>query len=61
MIRAAAADGTSALVVSSDFEELAHIADRVMILRRGRIAAQIRSPRLTAHRLTELLYAEDAT
>ena len=61
MIRAAAGDGTSALVVSSDFEELAHVADRVLILRHGRIVAQVRAPGLTAHRLTDLLYAEDVS
>jgi ribose transport system ATP-binding protein len=59
LIRAAAADGASALVISSDFEELAHVVDRVLVLRNGRIVAQVRSPELTAHRLTDLLYAED--
>jgi ribose transport system ATP-binding protein len=59
LVRAAAGGGTSTLVVSSDLEELAHVADRVLVLRDGRILAEVRAPELTAHRLTDLLYAED--
>lgn len=54
LIRAATQAGTSVLLVASDPEELAHACDRVLVLRDGRIAAQVHPP-LEAHRLTELL------
>ena len=47
------------LVVSSDLEELARVCDRVLVLRDGRITAQARGAALSAHRLTELLHAEE--
>jgi ribose transport system ATP-binding protein len=56
MVRAAARDGASVVVVSSDFEELASMCDRVVVLRNGRIADECREPQLTSHRLTELIY-----
>ena len=59
LIEQAAARSMATLVVSSDFEELAHVADRVLVLRDGRIAADVPRERVTAHHLTDLLYAED--
>lgn len=55
-IRAAVARGTAVLIVTSDFEELAHVADRVLVLRDGRVAAEVTGKEITAHRLTELAY-----
>ena len=55
-VRAAAARGTSVLVVTSDFEELAHVTDRVLVLRDGRVAAELRGDEISASRLTELAY-----
>jgi len=55
-VRAAVQAGTSVLLVTSDFEELAHVADRVLVLREGRITAEVRGAELDAHRLTELAY-----
>lgn len=40
LIARARADGLSVIVVSSDFEELAHVCDRVVALRDGRITAE---------------------
>ncbi|MFF2846102.1 sugar ABC transporter ATP-binding protein [Streptomyces sp. NPDC058001] len=56
-VRAATARGAAALVVASDFEELAHVTDRVIVLREGRVAAEVAWQDLDAHRLTELSYA----
>ncbi|MFJ9543951.1 sugar ABC transporter ATP-binding protein [Streptomyces sp. NPDC101225] len=39
-VRTAVARGAAAIVVSSDFEELANVSDRVLILSNGRIAAE---------------------
>jgi ribose transport system ATP-binding protein len=55
-VRAAADRGTAVLLVTSDFEEMAHVADRVLVLRDGRIAAELHAPDITAARLTELSY-----
>lgn len=54
-IRKAVGTGMAALVVSSDFEELAQICDRVFILKDGRIAAELSGDALTRHSLTEQL------
>ena len=59
LIREATRNGTSVLLVASDPEELAHACDRVLVLRSGRIAADVRTP-LEAHRLTELMNAAPA-
>ncbi len=55
-VRRAAAAGTAVLLVTSDFEELAHMADRAVVLREGRVAAEVRGADLDPHRLTELSY-----
>jgi ribose transport system ATP-binding protein len=57
IIRAAVAEqGTSVLMVASDFEELARVCDRVLVLRRGRIVAEVRPPGLSPDHLTHLAY-----
>jgi ribose transport system ATP-binding protein len=40
LVRRAVADGAAAILVSSDFEELAHVSDRVLVLAGGRVVAQ---------------------
>ena len=40
----AVARGTAVLLVTSDFEELAHVADRAIVLREGRVAAEVPAP-----------------
>jgi ribose transport system ATP-binding protein len=59
IIRDSVSEGASALIVASDFEELAHVVDRAIVLRRGRVVAEVPQSELTPHRLTELSYAED--
>lgn len=51
--------GLSVVVVSSDFEELAEQADRVVILARGRIAGQLSGPRMTAEMLARAAYGDE--
>jgi ribose transport system ATP-binding protein len=58
-VRNAVANGAAALIVASDFEELSHVVDRAIVLREGRIVAEIGPEELNPHRLTELSYAED--
>jgi ribose transport system ATP-binding protein len=41
MLRAAAADHTVVIVVSSDLEEVAAVCDRVLVIDRGRVTAEV--------------------
>ncbi len=43
-----AAEGRAILFYSSDAEELAHLSHRVLVLREGRIAAELQAPGMTA-------------
>lgn len=56
-IRQAVNGGMTALLVSSDFEELARVADRVLILGRGRVRAELPAADLDRTRITELVYS----
>ncbi|WP_311215487.1 MULTISPECIES: sugar ABC transporter ATP-binding protein [unclassified Arthrobacter] len=56
LVRQVTANGAAAIVVSSDFEELAQFVDRAVILRNGRLTASVPSDELTAHRLNELVH-----
>jgi ribose transport system ATP-binding protein len=53
--------GGAALLVLSDLEELAQVADRAVVLRAGVITAQVPHEQLTAHHLNELVYRESKT
>jgi ribose transport system ATP-binding protein len=55
-LRAAAQSGAALLVVSSDFEELVQLCDRVLVMARGRVVADVRADALDSHRLTELAH-----
>lgn len=43
-IAAAAKRGISVLIVSTDNEDLSHLCDRVLVMRHGRIRAELRRP-----------------
>jgi ribose transport system ATP-binding protein len=60
LIGEAAADGAAVLVCSSDAGELATYCDRVLVLRRGRVAAELAGDELNADRL-DALALSDAT
>ena len=57
LVRAAVEAGASVIAVSSDFEELARVCDRVLVIAGGRIAADLSGAELDPQRLTELTYA----
>jgi ribose transport system ATP-binding protein len=48
LIRAAAAEGMSVLVVSSDAEELEALCDRVLMMKRGRIVEEVSTSAVSA-------------
>lgn len=56
LIRTEVDRGLAVIVVSSDFDELSQVCDRVLVLREGRIAAEQRAPDLTPQILTGLVY-----
>jgi ribose transport system ATP-binding protein len=60
LVRNAVTAGTSVIVVTSDFEELARVADRVLVLAHGRIAGELRPPQIDASRITELVLSASA-
>jgi ribose transport system ATP-binding protein len=51
-IRAQAAAGQAVLVVTSDYEEAVQVADRVVVMQRGRHAAEFTGADVTAQNLT---------
>jgi ribose transport system ATP-binding protein len=61
LVHRAVADGAAALVASSDFEELARVCDRVIVLRKGRAVAELRDgDDLSADRIARCANAEVA-
>ncbi len=52
LLRSAAQAGAAIMVVSSDFEEVASLCDRALVLGRGRIAGELEGARLTVANLT---------
>jgi ribose transport system ATP-binding protein len=60
IVRKAAREGSATIVVASDFEELALVVDRALVLRGGRIVAEVSGSDLHATRLAELSYSDAA-
>jgi ribose transport system ATP-binding protein len=58
-IRAAVDRGMTALLVTSDFEEMAQVADRVLILRDGRIRTELTGADIDRHRIAEGVYSSN--
>jgi ribose transport system ATP-binding protein len=57
LVRRAVDAGAAVLLVVSEFDELASVSDRVLVLRNGRIVGDVCPPRLDAEHLTDLAYA----
>ncbi len=55
LIRRAVKHGTSLIVVTSDFDELAQVADRVVVLREGRVVSEVPGPDIDPARIGELV------
>jgi ribose transport system ATP-binding protein len=60
LIRAAAADGAAALVVSSDFEELVGFCDRLVLVREGRTIGELGASELSVDHVNRCLHREGA-
>jgi ribose transport system ATP-binding protein len=59
-IREMAAEGRAAIVTSSEPEELSQLADRVLVLSRGHIVAELPASEVTERRLLELSHHNEA-
>ncbi|RKS76883.1 monosaccharide ABC transporter ATP-binding protein (CUT2 family) [Actinomadura pelletieri DSM 43383] len=57
-VRAVAASGTAVIVASSDVEELAHLCDRVVVLRAGRVVAELSGTEITVQEIVKHSYAD---
>jgi ribose transport system ATP-binding protein/L-arabinose transport system ATP-binding protein len=55
-IRALARSGVGIIVISSDVEELAILADRVLVMREGRLTGELTGAAITEARIIELSY-----
>jgi ribose transport system ATP-binding protein len=58
-IREVTADGRAAVVTSSEPEELRQLADRVLVLSRGHIVAELPAAEVTERRLLDLSHSEE--
>jgi ribose transport system ATP-binding protein len=56
LVRAATDEGAAAIVVASDFEELTAVCDRILVIREGRLIAELRGIDMTPHRVAELTF-----
>jgi ribose transport system ATP-binding protein len=53
-IQRLAEEGRTVVMISSELEELAQIANRVLVMRAGQIAAELERDELSEHRVLEL-------
>jgi ribose transport system ATP-binding protein len=60
-LRAAAANGAVILLASTDYEEVAGLADRALVMVAGRIHAELRGNELTPEQLARLSYGTGAS
>jgi ribose transport system ATP-binding protein len=56
LTRKAAADGTAVVCVSTDYEQLAAVCDRVVVFGRGRVARELTGDQVTKERIAEQCY-----
>ena len=58
LVRRLADEGSAILFISTEVEELAGVCDRVLVLRQGRIAADLPRKELSAERIMEACYGD---
>jgi ribose transport system ATP-binding protein len=56
LLRKASTDGTAVVCVSSDYEQLAAVCDRVVVFGRGRVARELVGDQVTKERIAEQCY-----
>ncbi len=58
LLRELAGQGVAVVICSSDFEEVKLVADRVVVLRRGRVAGELTGGAISEERLYALQYGK---
>jgi ribose transport system ATP-binding protein len=58
LIKHAARNGAAVLLATSDFEEMAQVVDRAVVLANGSVRGEIRRHEMTAHELVRRIYQE---
>lgn len=53
-LRRLADDGAAVLICSTDFQEIGQVADRVLVMKSGRIIGEVDGPSASEHRLLEI-------
>ena len=61
LLNKALADGVAVLVISSDFEEIAHICNRALVFNRGQVVGELKNEQVTFAQLLELASASSTT
>lgn len=56
LVAAAAAEGKGILIASVEYEDLAHLCDRVLVFSGGRVCAELAGPGLTTETLTAAVF-----
>ncbi|WP_406257296.1 sugar ABC transporter ATP-binding protein [Streptomyces chartreusis] len=56
LVRRAAMEGAAAMVVASDFEELAQVCDRVLVFRGGVVASELIGAEVNAQKITQMAH-----
>jgi len=59
-LRAAAQEGMLVLYASGEWEDLAHLCDRVLVFRDGRVVTELRGGELTKERIAEQSFRKTA-
>jgi ribose transport system ATP-binding protein len=60
LLKQAAIDGAAILCASSDHEQLAALCHRVVVIRGGRVVAQLQGEAVTQHAITDACYSSDS-
>jgi ribose transport system ATP-binding protein len=58
LLRDAARDGVGVLICSSDLEDLEIVCDRVLVVREGRVGAELTGAQITRERVSEECYRD---
>jgi ribose transport system ATP-binding protein len=58
-IRDLAQAGGAVMIASTEYEDLAHLCDRVLVFRDGDVVAELRGAELTEHRIVEQCFASE--
>jgi ribose transport system ATP-binding protein len=59
-IQHAAAEGSAVLLATAEYEDIAHLCDRVLVFRHGRISAELKGAMITQDRILDHCYRDAA-